>query len=647
MRVKKKAKVSLVATIFIFLISCAMFSLMGVAPILSDKTNEMDDAKNTLRSSVSSPIFDGMYLHHNLTDVGYDIYNSNVSYTYISGNLYDVVWSLASWFDYWQVDSSTREILSSISTYFYDFTHTPFWIFTNVSLGDTVLISSIWDGDHTFEVTDELIHELPGYGPVGVWVLQDLADPAAVVWYEKSTGILLNGTFYYNGGNNYIIYDFIDTNIIFNIISGPVAIFRNIFPWNFNVTEPILNMYGIDYTVYSSSDMGIVDLSPFEKVIIESDQDQTFYNTLGSYISWFESYAANGGILEIHACDEGWNGGYWYGLYLMPGGFNQTHIPTNNIVINLPLHPILLNPHNITDIELDNWGGSAHGYFSIFPGNSQIILLDGITSNPVFIELDYGEGTILVSMQTLEYGYGFGYSNFLENVILFVPDSINVITPDSLSSWETDTSQYIMWTATVPISDVKIELYKDGIFEMEIISTTANDGEYYWTIPSGLDDSTQYQIKITDVSELFTYDFSENFEIYNPNITVINPDSSSSWEILTSQSITWTSRGTIGNVKIELYNNDIFVMEITPSTPNDGEFNWTVATELLSSDQYQIKIIDLSDPSTYDFSDYFEIKQPVSGEFPFALIITISAVSGGSIAAVVILYLLRRRKRKT
>lgn len=643
MRVFRNKKCSVATTIFILLISCSIFSLVNITPILSDETNEIDDTRDILRSSASSPLFDGMYLHHNLTDVGFGIYPSNVSYSHISGNLYDVVWSLGTWFDYWQVDSNTREISGSISTYFADFTHTPFWIFTNVSLGDNVLISSIWDGDHTFEVTDELIYDLPGYGPVGIWVLQDLADPTAVVWYEKSTGILLNGTFYYGGGNNYLIFDFISTNNVFNTISGLVAIFRNNFPWDMNVTEPILNMYGIDYTVYSSSDMGIVDLSPFEKVIIESDQDQTFYNTLGSYISWFESYAANGGILEIHACDNGWYGGSWYGSYLMPGGFNQTNIFTNDIVINLTLHPILLNPHIITDIELDGWDASAHGSFNTFPGSSKVILLDGFTLNPVFIELDFGEGTILASMQTLEFGYGNGYSNFLENVILFDPDSISVTTPDSSSSWETGTSQSIMWTSTVTIADVKIELYKDGMFEMEIISSTTNDGEYYWTIPSGLDDSTQYQIKITDVSKLTTYDFSEYFEIYNPIITVISPDSSSSWETDNSQSITWTSTGTIANVKIELYNNDLLIMEITPSTPNDGEYNWTVPSELEDSDQYQIKIIDVSNPSTNDFSDYFEIKTPPSGTV---------AISGYSIfvfiplIVIISLVMLRRRKKK-
>lgn len=97
------------------------------------------------------------------------------------------------------------------------------------------------------------------------------------------------------------------------------------------------------------------------------------------------------------------------------------------------------------------------------------------------------------------------------------PDSLSITTPDSFSSWEIVTSQYIYWTSTGNISNVKIELYKGGIFEMEIISDTENDGVYYWHLPSGLVNSIQYQIKIIDVSNSSTYNFSDYFEIKSPS----------------------------------------------------------------------------------------------------------------------------------
>jgi hypothetical protein len=212
-----------------------------------------------------------------------------------------------------------------------------------------------------------------------------------------------------------------------NSITGLVAIFRNVYPWNSNSTETILSEHKIPFDVYSSAQMGVVDLSSYQKVIIESDQDQKFYNMLGSHITWFENYSAKGGILEIHACDQGWKGGSWEGHYLMPGGINQTHCSINLISINLPGHPICNEPNSITDAELDGWSSSAHGYFVTYPANAQKLLLDANTLNPVCVEINFGHGVILASMQTLEYGYSQGKSRLLENIVLYCPPRIVAI----------------------------------------------------------------------------------------------------------------------------------------------------------------------------------------------------------------------------
>ncbi|MCJ7582817.1 MAG: GPI anchored serine-threonine rich family protein, partial [Candidatus Aminicenantes bacterium] len=91
---------------------------------------------------------------------------------------------------------------------------------------------------------------------------------------------------------------------------------------------------------------------------------------------------------------------------------------------------------------------------------------------------------------------------------------------------------------------------------------------------------------------------------------------SSSWECGTSQLISWSSTGNVSNIKIELYRNDVFVMEIISSTANDGEVYWVVFSELVSSDHYQIKIIDVSDASIFAYSDYFEIENTSPPEPP-------------------------------
>jgi len=428
----------------------------------------------------------------------------------------------------------------------------------------------------------------------------------------------------------------------FNTCSGPFAIFQDAYPWDYNSTDIILDMYGIPYDIYNSSDFGAVDLSPYQKVIISSDQPQLFYNSLEGNVSWFESYASDGGILEIHGADHGWNSGNWDDMS-MPGGLNKTSAYLDNLDINILQHPTVLNPHPINDTAIDNWDASTHGYFDVYPSDSREILQDTSTSDPVLLEFEYENGFIIATMQTLEFAYLWDSpyspgSVMYENILLYDPssyyfsDTLNVNTPNGLTSWQTGSSHYIDWLTTGNVSNVKIELYKSGVFETDIATNISNQGEFYWTIPLALDDSTQYQVKVTDVSNSYTYDYSDFFEIYNPTITVTSPEGASSWQKGTEQVISWTSTGTIADVKIELYLDSTFVLELIASTPNDGSYSWSIPANLTSSTLYQVKISDASNPLVYDYSDDFEIFAPaVGGGIPSyniaILILSIAAVS--------------------
>ena len=97
-------------------------------------------------------------------------------------------------------------------------------------------------------------------------------------------------------------------------------------------------------------------------------------------------------------------------------------------------------------------------------------------------------------------------------------DSITVTNPSGLVAWEVETVHSITWDSTGIILSVKIELYLSGTLDSVLTSGTPNDGELSWTIPSDLDNSTSYQIKITDVSDPSTYDYSDYFAIYDPAI---------------------------------------------------------------------------------------------------------------------------------
>jgi len=187
---------------------------------------------------------------------------------------------------------------------------------------------------------------------------------------------------------------------------------------------------------------------------------------------------------------------------------------------------------------------------------------------------------------------------------------ITVDEPTNSRAWEEDTSHYVNWTWEGDFAQVDIDLYHDSNFVRSIATNAQNNGSYLWRLPDDIslfDDLYQLNISNTDFSG--TWGISDSyFEIKEKrSINITRPSASNSWENDTSEYINWTSTGVISNVIIELYNDDAFVMEVTPNTPNDGEYFWAIPSGLDESYQYQIKITDESDPSVYHYSEYFEI----------------------------------------
>ncbi|MFX1479012.1 MAG: CARDB domain-containing protein [Promethearchaeota archaeon] len=227
--------------------------------------------------------------------------------------------------------------------------------------------------------------------------------------------------------------------------------------------------------------------------------------------------------------------------------------------------------------------------------------------------------------------------------------TLTITSPNISSTWETGTTHSITWTSTGTISDIKIDLFKDRVFLLVIVAKTTNDSEFSWTIPSRLVDSTQYQIKVSDVSNPAANDFSENFKIFTTSeplppedsLTITNPDSHTVWETGTSQNITWTSTGSITNVKIELFKDGMFISEITASTTNDSSYIWDIPTDLDDGIDYQIKISDVSDPTTYDDSPNFVITSVnVPGGIPGYNILVILGILG-----VIVVVLIKNRAK--
>jgi len=117
--------------------------------------------------------------------------------------------------------------------------------------------------------------------------------------------------------------------------------------------------------------------------------------------------------------------------------------------------------------------------------------------------------------------------------ILFIPPVgvITVTSPNSGESWQSASSQIISWNDNLT-ENVKIELYKGGVFNSVISISTSSDGSKTWYIPDTTPAGTDYTIKITSVDSSNVFDFSDiNFTIYSPVITVTAPNGSENWLI--------------------------------------------------------------------------------------------------------------------
>jgi hypothetical protein len=183
--------------------------------------------------------------------------------------------------------------------------------------------------------------------------------------------------------------------------------------------------------------------------------------------------------------------------------------------------------------------------------------------------------------------------------------SITVTSPNGGESWQVGSNHAITWSSTGTVGNVNIEYStNNGSNWSTITSSTANDGSYWWTIPNTV--SSLCLVRISEAADGNPMDTNNNvFSIKaaaTSTLTVISPNGNESLVAGTTRTITWTTSGTVGNVKIEYsINNGSSWSLIKSSTANDGSYNWTVPNA--PSSQCLIKISEASDGSPSDISD--------------------------------------------
>lgn len=191
-----------------------------------------------------------------------------------------------------------------------------------------------------------------------------------------------------------------------------------------------------------------------------------------------------------------------------------------------------------------------------------------------------------------------------------ISKKIRINSPNGSETLLTGRDQPVTWTDNFN-ENVKIDLYKNGIYNSTIANNTQSDGNYSWNVSSELNDGSDYKIKISSVdSELTADESNNNINIAHPVITIGYPNGAEMWQVGSSQTVTWTDN-IPENVKIELYKNGIYNTTVTSSTPSDGSHTWAVPSTFTSGEDYTVVVTSTLYSTINDSSDSFFTVPPV------------------------------------
>lgn len=199
-----------------------------------------------------------------------------------------------------------------------------------------------------------------------------------------------------------------------------IAVFQDEYPFFSSMMEDVIHFElgkGVKY--FTSDDIGVVDLSGYDRVVIASTQSASFRLDVSNNAEWFESYADHGGILEIHAATE-------QGRYLsLPGGVGMVgDVTYNQIEIEDPSSDLFRSPNTISSQDLSNWYWSALGHLTGLNPLTKVYASEGETanSNPVLAAQAQGNGYIIYT--TLGVEARWASYPFLVNLLQFVPTDV-------------------------------------------------------------------------------------------------------------------------------------------------------------------------------------------------------------------------------
>jgi hypothetical protein len=166
--------------------------------------------------------------------------------------------------------------------------------------------------------------------------------------------------------------------------------------------------------------MATIDLAPYNIIVFESNQPNSFYLAYQSNLARFSTFVSMGGTMLMHSAT--------YSVervpeLAFPGGMKtrvNEYLSQYNYYNNSS-HPIVAGNYS-PYIGFH----ASHESFENLPVDASVIVVDEL-SNPTLVEYKFGSGTVVATGMTLEWGYakGLSYANLLPNAFEYALDLSN------------------------------------------------------------------------------------------------------------------------------------------------------------------------------------------------------------------------------
>ncbi|MDK9698828.1 MAG: S8 family serine peptidase [bacterium] len=194
-----------------------------------------------------------------------------------------------------------------------------------------------------------------------------------------------------------------------------------------------------------------------------------------------------------------------------------------------------------------------------------------------------------------------------------LPSDILIGSPNGGENWTLLTQQTVRWTP-LGIPTVRVELnrnYPTGTWEVLSATYPTASGSFTWNVAGTITGAAR--IRLVSTTNPVQGDTSDaNFNIINPSITIVYPNGGESIFQTRIPSLSWSSLGVSGNVRIELNRNypSGTWETLFASVANDGVQAWPVAGANTTS--ARLRITSISDPTVIGLSaNNFTIADPI------------------------------------